>query len=249
MGEDLWNVLQAAQELAETSDGAFDITVGPYVKLWRRARRDGAFPSEKRLAEAREAVGFQHLKLDEKARTATLERPGMRLDPGGIAVGYALDEAMKAIQAEGVTIALIDGSGDVIASDPPPGKPGWRLGIAPPAKDAPPSHFVVLRNAAATTAGDTFQFVEIDGKRYSHVVDPHTGRGLTHRLGVTVIAGTAMTADSLDTAASVLGVEAGEKVIKEYPNTEALFIQVRDDGTLSEHATAGFPQFEAHGLE
>lgn len=245
ISDELWRVLLASQRLSEQSDGAFDITVGPYVKLWRRARREQRFPSAERLAEAREAVGYRLLQLDLATQTALLERPHMRLDLGGIAVGYALDEALKVLREQGVDRALLDGSGDVLAGDPPPGKTGWRLGIAAPVKDAPPSRFLCLANRSATTAGDTFQFVELDGKRYSHIVDPRTGLGLTTRLGVTIVAKDAMTADSLDTAVSVLGVEAGKNLLKQHDGIEALFMSVSDDGSVEATETPGFGQFES----
>jgi len=245
VSDDLWRVLEASQRLSERSEGAFDITVGPYVKLWRRARRDGEFPSEKRLAEAREAVGCQHLKLDPEKKTARLERPGMRLDPGGIAVGYTLDEVRKVLHANGVTVFLLDASGDVLAGEPPPGKRGWRLAIASPVDDAPPSRILELANASATTSGDTFQFVELNGKRYSHIVDPRTGLGLTTRLGVTIVAPDALTADSLDTAISVLGIEEGKKLLEQYPGAAAFFTQVEVDGSVKEEETEGFEAFVA----
>lgn len=247
VSDDLWRVLAASQKLSEQSSGAFDITVGPYVKLWRRARREHEFPSEKRLNEAREAVGFTYLKLDTEAQTALLERPGMRLDLGGIAVGYALDEALKALKAHGISRALLDGSGDVLAGDPPPGKTGWRLGIAAPDANASPTRFITLANRAATTAGDTYQFVELDGRRFSHVIDPRTGLGLTTRLGVTVIAPDAVTADSLDTALSVLGADEGLRLLKLYEGSEALFLRILEDGAVEPRETEGFGAFEAKG--
>lgn len=245
VGEDLWRVLEASQRLAERSGGAFDITVGPYVKLWRRARRDGELPSERRLAEAREAVGYRHLKLDPEKKTARLERPRMRLDPGGIAVGYTLDEVRKALRANGVMVFLLDASGDVLVGEPPPGKRGWRLAIASPVDDAPPSRVLELANASATTSGDTFQFLELNGKRYSHIVDPRTGLGLTTRLGVTIVARDALTADSLDTAISVLGVEEGKKLLAQFPGAAAFFTQVGVDGSVKEEETEGFERFVA----
>lgn len=243
VSDDLWQVLAASQALSEQSAGAFDITVGPYVKLWRRARRDQQFPSEKRLAEAREQVGYQYLKLDAEQKAALLERPGMRLDPGGIAVGYALDEAGEVLVAQGIESFLFDGSGDVLAGDAPPDKPGWTLAIASPLDNAPPSRVLTLANAAATTAGDTMQYVELAGKRYSHIVDPRTGLGLTTRLGVTIVAPDAMTADSLDTAISVLGIEDGTRLLKKYPGAAALFVQVTDDGNVVETETPEFKQY------
>jgi thiamine biosynthesis lipoprotein len=247
VSDDLWRVLAASQKLSEQSSGAFDVTVGPYTKLWRRARRDQEYPTEKRLNEAREAVGFQYLKLDTDAQTALLERPGMRIDLGGIAVGYTLDEALKVLKANGISRALLDGSGDVLVGDPPPGKTGWRLGIAAPEEHAPPLRFIELANCAATTAGDTYQFVELAGRRFSHVIDPRTGLGLTTRLGVTVIAPDAMTADSLDTALSVLGAGDGTRLLEQYEGCEALFLRILDGGEVEPRETEGFGGFGAKG--
>lgn len=210
LGDDLWTVLARAQDLARCTEGAFDVTVGPCVNLWRKARRDRALPDLARLDRARAATGWQHLELDAKQRTARLRVPGMRLDLGGIAKGYAVDEALKVLAAHGISRALVSGGGDLAASDPPPGKPGWRIEVAAPdAPDAPPARHVLLRRAGLATSGDLFQHVEIGGVRYSHIVDPRTGLGLTDRSQVTVIARDCMTADSLSTAISVLGPERG----------------------------------------
>ena len=176
VSDDLWQVLVAAQQLAERSDGAFDVTVGPYVKLWRRARREKEMPPTARMEEARQAVGFRFVKLTEETHTVELLRPGMRLDLGGIGVGYAIDEAMIVLRRHGITQALIDGSGDILVSDAPPGERGWRIGVAPlEAKNGPPSRYLMLKNCAVTTSGDAWQYVELDGKRYSHILDPAHG--------------------------------------------------------------------------
>jgi thiamine biosynthesis lipoprotein len=210
LGEDLWTVLARAQDLARRTDGAFDVTVGPCVNLWRKARRDRALPDPVRLARARAATGWRHLELDAKQRTARLRAPGMRLDLGGIAKGYAVDEALKVLASRGIRSALASGGGDLAVSDPPPGKPGWRIEVAAlDAPDAPPARHVLLRRAGLATSGDLFQHVEIGGARYSHIVDPRTGLGLTDRSQVTVIARDCLTADSLSTAISVLGPERG----------------------------------------
>ncbi len=198
VGPDLWLVLSRSQLLAERTGGAFDVTVAPYVKLWRRARRSKEFPPADRMAEARAAVGYRHLRLDPQNHTATLVRPGMRLDLGGIAMGYACDEALRVLRELGIAQALIDASGDILVGDAPPGAEGWKIGIAPlDAKDGPPSRYVLVKNAAVTTAGDAAQFVEIGGRRYSHIVDPHTGLGLSTHSSVTVIAPDCITADAL----------------------------------------------------
>lgn len=225
VSDDLWAVLSSSQKLAKGTDGAFDVTVGPYVKLWRRARRDKKMPSPERMAQARAAVGYQFLRLDSGQQTAELLQPNMRLDLGGIAMGYAIDEAMKVLAAKGVKHALVDGSGDMLASEAPPGAKGWRIAVAPLGVDGSPSRFVLLCNAALTTSGDAFQHVDIDGVRYSHIVDPKTGLGLTTRVGVTVIAKDCITADSLATAVCVLSPQAGLKLIDNTPDTAALIVR------------------------
>lgn len=244
VSDDLWTVLARSQRLAEATGGAFDITVGPYVRLWRRARRSGEFPSAERLAEARDAVGFRYLRLDEKGRTAELLKPGMRLDLGGIAAGYAADEAMKILKARGVEHALIDISGDILAGEPPPGRDGWRIGFdAQGGAEGPPARYASLRGAALTVSGDAFQHVVIDGRRYSHIVDPRTGLGLTDQSSVTVIAPDCITADSLATAVSVLGPEAGLKLIENTPGAAALVVR-NVAGRLETHESKRLHEFE-----
>lgn len=241
---DLWTVLERAQQLAEKTNGAFDVTVGPYVRLWRRARRNKEFPSADRLAEARAAVGYKKLKLDPAQRTAQLLAPGMRLDLGGIATGYAVDEAMKRLKEHGIDRALVDASGDILVSEPPPGESGWKIGIAPLDAAGPPSRYLSLRNMAVTTSGDAFQHVIFDGKRYSHIVDPATGLGLTDQSTVTVIAADCITADSLATAASVLGPDNGRKLI-ESTTRAALFFIRNHDGKIETFASAGLERLLA----
>jgi thiamine biosynthesis lipoprotein len=228
LSDPLWFVLTRSQTLAEQSGGAFDVTVGPYVRLWRRARREKQMPSPQRLAEARAAVGYQSLKLDEKQHTAQLLKPHMRLDLGGIAMGYAVDETLKLLRGMGIPRALVDASGDIGVSDPPPGKSGWTIDVVPLSADGTPTRKILLANAAVTTAGDAFQHVVLDGKRYSHIVDPHTGLGLTDRSGVTVIAGDCITADGLDTAVAAMGPKAGLELIEKTPGAAAFILRATD---------------------
>jgi thiamine biosynthesis lipoprotein len=222
LSPDLLKVLTASQAMAQLSDGAFDVTVGPAVSLWRKARRERRLPDPIRIETARKAMGWQFLELDAAGATALLRAPGMRLDLGGIAKGYALDEALKALARHGVRSALISGGGDMAVSAPPPGKPGWRIELAPlDVTNAPPARHVLLRHAALATSGDLFQRLEIEGRRYSHIIDPRTGVGLTDHSLVTVIAPDGMTADALSTAVSVLGPQKGGELIESIPGAAA----------------------------
>lgn len=242
---DLLAVLSHSLALSKKSEGAFDVTVGPVVKLWRKARRAKKFPAPDELAAARELVGFRNLRIDEQSGTVELLKSGMLLDLGGIAVGYAVDEALAVLKSRGIASALIDGSGDIGVSDAPPGQAGWRIGIAPLDADKVPSRFLILKNAAVTTSGDAFQFVEFDGKRYSHIVDPATGLGLVDHSSVTVIAPNCTIADSYTKAVSVLGPVRGLKLIDETPGAAAIVVRAPQGKVESfESKRLGEYQFE-----
>jgi len=230
ISDELWFVVKRSQELARRIERSLVVTVGPAVSIWRKARREKRLPDPAKLARALEAVGYQKLRLDPRRRTARLLAPYMRLDLGAIAKGYAVDEALKILRSRGVTRALVSGGGDMAAGDPPPDKAGWRIELAAlDVTNAPAARFVLLANAGLATSGDLFQHLEIDGKRYSHIVDPRTGMGLTDHSLVTVIAPDGMTADSLATAVSVLGPEKGIELIEQTKNAAASIVRIPGD--------------------
>ena len=219
VSRELLFVLRKSSDLSHLSDGAFDVTVGPLVKLWRESRKTGRLPDAKELAAARKLVGWRKVIINEKARTIRLETPGMQLDLGGIAKGYACDEALLVLRREGIRSALVEMGGDIAVGDPPPEKKGWGIILA----NAPdPKHKrLLLRNSAVSSSGDTQQFIEIGGKRYSHIVDPCTGLGLTSRIAVTVVAQNGITSDGLSTAVSVLGARKGQALVRKFPGARA----------------------------
>lgn len=225
VGDDLWRVLTRAKEISALSGGAFDVTVGPVVRLWRRARRQEVMPSPQRLAQAKAAVGYQAMELDESSQAVRLTRPEMWIDLGAIAKGDAVDQALKVLADHGIRSALIDAGGDIGLSDAPPGRPGWVIGVAPLELTAKPSVFLSLANVSIATSGDSWQFVEIEGRRYSHLVDPRTGMGLTDHSSVTVIAPDTITADGLASAVSVLGPKEGLKLIDATQGTATLIVR------------------------
>ena len=232
VGPDLFEVLARSKALHGRSEGAFDVTIAPVVRLWRRARREKVKPDPELLEKALALVGSDAIVLDPSKRTVELKRPGMKLDVGGIAKGYASEEAIKVLKREGITSALVAGSGDVVVSGPPPGRAGWTIAVAPLKAEAEggSSPTILLKDAAVSTSGDAEQFVEIDGVRYSHVVDPKTGLGLTERRSVTVIAPEGITADGLDTAACILGPEKGLALIESTPGAAGLFVRMTSNG-------------------
>ena len=209
-------MLAYGQELSRRTDGAFDVTVGPLTRLWRRARRREEMPARGTVAGRREAVGYRHLVVHAEDCTVELRRPNMRIDLGGIAQGYASDLALAALQHRESIVALVNVSGDITVSDPPPGESGWTIGIAPLQPDDLPSHFLRLANASVTTSGDAWQFVEIGGQRYSTCSIP--ARAGTYRARqFSVVAPTGMAADALATAVGVLGAEQGLHLIEDTP--------------------------------
>jgi len=213
VSDDLFAVLARAVDLWRSSDGAFDVTVGPFVELWRAARRTGRMPPRPALDSAAGRVGSDKVHLDSVARTVRLDVPGMRIDLGGIAKGYILDRALDALRAQGVTRALLEAGGDIVLGAAPPGRPGWRIAL--------PTGDTVLANGAVSTSGDTEQFVIIGGVRYSHVIDPRTGMGLTSRREATVVAPDGVTADGLATALTLLDDERGARLLRSFPRAAA----------------------------
>lgn len=236
VSDDLWRVLVHAQQLSEKTDGAFDVTVGPVVRLWRRARQVKEMPSSQALKKALERVDYRLIKLDYERHQVELLKPDMRLDLGGIAKGYALDEAYAVLKKNGIDRALIEAGGDIRLGEPPPDKPGWRIGIAQPDANSQPQFYLWLSRSAVATSGDMWQYVIIDGKKYSHIVDPKTGIGLTDHRQVTVIAPDGITADGLSTAISVLKLEKGLQLIEKTPKTAAYVMQTQN-GKVETHVS------------
>lgn len=232
VSEDLFAVLRAAQDLAEATEGAFDITQAPVVRLWRVARKTGRAPDPAALQEAARRSGFRKLHLDGERRTVTFDGAGMALDAGAIGKGYAASAALEVLAGLGVPSALVALGGDLAFGDPPPGQRGWRIGIHrgdPPLAGVP--GVLELAHAAVSTSGSSEQHVDIDGRRYSHIIDPSSGMGLVADDTVIVIARHGLEADGLGTAVSVLGADRGLALIESRPDAAALIIQRTGAGT------------------
>jgi thiamine biosynthesis lipoprotein len=194
---DLFRVLEAAQALAGESGGAFDVTIGRVTRLWREARKAGRPPDDAALRAALSHTGYRKLHLDPATRGVTVDDPELQIDLGGIAKGFAADEALLAIRNCGIRSALVALSGDLAFGDAPPGRRGWRIDAG--------GRVLELANAAVSTSGDAEQRLG----PYSHIVDPATGMGIVGAGTVTVVARSGIEADGLATAISVLGPERG----------------------------------------
>lgn len=253
VSEDFFAVLARAREMHACTDGAFDISVGPAVRLWRRSRRSKRLPTLAARQEALAKMGFNKVRLDHQAKTVALTQPGMLLDAGGIAKGWACDEALKILRQHGITRALVDGGGGVSVGEPPPGKSGWQIAIAAPGRvPGQPLRLettLLLAKQAVATSGDAERSVEIDGKRYSHIVDPQTGLGLTRRIQASVVDPDGATADALATALCVLGPEKGLAFIESRPYSAALILQMDEKGQILRYPSRRWPRLIGVGIE
>ncbi|WP_395740305.1 FAD:protein FMN transferase [Prosthecobacter sp.] len=225
--EDLYALVKRSQELAELTEGAFDITCGNLTHLWRRTKRTHKLPPADRLQQALAATDWRAVRLDEKAQTLTLTKPGMLLDVGGIAKGYAADAGLKVLREHGITRALVMAGGDIAIGDPPPGEDAWEIKLRQFTKESPEEDLIAVRlhNCGVSTSGDLYQFTEIEGTRYSHIVSPKTGMGLTQRIACSVIAPDCTTSDALATAMCVLGRERGEKAAAQLKGVTVKFAE------------------------
>ena len=216
VSEDLWTVLRQAKILSRRSRGAFDVTVGPLSKLWRRAFRRRTFPSPEAIDEARSLVNYRWLKLRSRDRAVRLKKAGMRLDLGGIAKGYTVDAVYEVLQKAGTPAVLVDGGGDIFGGMPPPGEPGWRVAAHRLRADSIRQEIVYLKNGAIATSGDTYRYLEWKGKRYAHIINPRTGLGMTDRRMVTVGAESCMLADALASTFSVVSLSKLERLARRF---------------------------------
>lgn len=213
----LMELLCTARQAYNNSYGSFDITVGPLSRLWRNARTSQQFPNATAIKEALKSVGFNKVQLNSGAQTITFLQPNMQLDMGGIAKGYAADKVLALLQSFGITNALVDAGGDMVAFGTPLDKKGWRVGInIPGQQEALWKRKLILSNKAVATSGDAYQYMLHKGKKYAHIIDARTGYGVTFQRNVTVVAQSATTADWLATACSILTIDQVKILAKKY---------------------------------
>ena len=222
---DLFNALQKARRIAQLSKGRFDPTIGPLSLLWRRAVRRNEFPSAKARRQARRVVGYRLMLLDSSTRSVKLRRAGMRLDVGGIGQGFAIDEGLTVLHRFGIRSALLDIGGDILVGDAPPGTAGWRVSIGSGGAADTDTTTILLNNAAITTSGDTYRFLEHNGQRYSHIMNPRSGLGLRHFVRTTVLAPDGYRADALTKVFSVAGISQSKRLLKRFPSVKVLMLE------------------------
>ncbi|MCD6406112.1 MAG: FAD:protein FMN transferase [Planctomycetes bacterium] len=237
-------VLCEAARVSDLSDGAFDVTVGPLVALWREAGKSGALPADEDIDAAREKVSFKDVSLDAESNTVTSAREGLVVDLSAVAKGFVAERAAVVLIRRGITSGFVDAGGDVMfIGSNADGRP-WRTGIEDPLKPGTVADTLYVRNRAVVTSGNYRRFCTIDGKRYSHIIDPRTGRPSQGPAGVTVIAPGGAAADAWATALSVLGKDGADAARRAGVEFLMYFVE---DGEINRFESEGFAAFRKDG--
>lgn len=224
VSKDLFDILTISQDISIKTKGAFDVTVGPIVQLWRRAIRQRIFPNKKEIAEARSKIGFGKMKLDSTTQSVLLTQAGMRLDIGGLGKGFAAEEAIKVLKTYGIKSAMMDAGGKVVLTDAPPASRGWKIVVS---NGSDSLKTLELANTTLATSGPTYRHADFNGIRYSHIVNPKTGIGLRFHVRTTVIASDGTVSDALATAFSVSGIKQSKKFLKHFPGIKVWLVETK----------------------
>jgi len=239
---ELFEVIEASIRYSQLSDGAFDITVGPEVQLWRQMQKTGQQPDPNALAAAKAKVGYEKLILDKTNRTVKFAVEGMKLDVGAIAKGYAVDLAVKTLQQKGVVGGMVDIGGNIRCFGTGPGKGGqWLIGLQDPRKDNSILLKLRLNDMAVATSGDYRRFAVVGGQSYSHILNPRSAESVKELASVSVIAPRAVDADALSTTVSVLGKDKGLALIERLENTAAIIMTSQEPDKVIQ--TPGMQRF------
>lgn len=239
VSDELFEMIQVSNQAWKRSGKTFDITIGTLSQLWRNTKKENRFPSDAEIRKAKQASGFKNLAVNDVDKTISLKRTGIRLDFGGIIKGYTAQKVIHYLKSNNITHALADAGGDIVMSDPPPGKTGWTVGINLPEQENELwDQKLELKNCAVATSGDVYRYMVHDGKKYSHILDPSTGYGVTSQRNVTVIANEGAKADWLATACSILPIKKALKLVKK--ENAALLIAILENEKIILYKTENF---------
>jgi thiamine biosynthesis lipoprotein len=220
----LFHLLEISAHRSEETDGAFDITVGPLMKSWGFFRGRGRLPTGAEITQVLKRVGYQHVKLDVQHRTIRFDEPGIDLDLGGIAKGYAVDRAVDILRSNGITSALVSsGTSSIYALGSPPGVRGWKITVRDPYDARKPADVIHLQNYSVSISGSYEKFFKIGEKDYCHIMDPHTGWPVQGVLSTVVLATTGTDTDGRSAGCFVMGVERTRKYLAVHPNLAVIF--------------------------
>jgi thiamine biosynthesis lipoprotein len=221
---ELFDFIGDAMRYHRDSEGAFDITVGPLMKAWGFFQGEGRVPSESELRAARRHVGGAHVTLNPLSKTVAFDEPGVELDLGGIAKGYAVDRVVGLLKRRQVAAALISAGGSTIYGlGAPPGARAWEVELQDPIDPRKTAFTIQLKDRALSVAGSSEKAFEAGGVRYSHIMDPRTGRPAQGVLSVAVLASSGTAGDALDNAFFVMGPKRSRAYVNRLQDTEVMF--------------------------
>lgn len=236
--DELFAVIERSVSISEMTGGAFDITVGPLVDEWKKAKSQDRAPGRSAFETAGRKVGYEKISLDGETKTISFGEPGMSVDLGAVAKGYAADCAMEALRRHGIESAIIDAGGDVLARGTKPGGEAWSVAVLDPRRHSEAATILEVRDAAVATSGDYRRFIESGGRKYSHIFDPRTGRP-SDCVSATAIAPDATLADALSTAFCVMGPEEAVRGADGIADVEVLII----DNSGNTFSSEGFGDY------
>ena len=224
VSKELFDLIFRAQQISKLSSGAFDLTFAAIDKLWNFDGRESEMPNPDALKASVFNIGYQLIELDEESLTVFLPKKGMKIGFGAIGKGYAADRAKQLLVERGVLGGIINASGDMNTWGTKPDGSSWTIGIVNPMNNKKVFSWFSLEHNAVVTSGDYEKFTQINGRRYSHIIDPRTGIPSQGIVSCTVFAGKAELADAIATAIFVMGVESGLFLIDQLPDIEAILI-------------------------
>lgn len=228
LSSDLYQVLAMAQQIAVHSGGAFDITVGPLVKLWGFKQKSLSAhppPTAHQIQAQLKLVGYRHIHLTAHPPTLKLQQPGIQLDLGGIGKGYAVDRAMATLQRAGIRQAMIDFNSNQAFIGAPPGQTQWQSAIKHPRHTAQVLAVLSIQDRSVSTSGDYEQFFTWQGQRYSHIIDPRNGYPIKQAVTATVVHASGMIADALSTSLLVISPLEARKLLAKYQPLQAYWMR------------------------
>ena len=242
VSDELFQMITRAKQAWVHSAKTFDVTIGALTWLWRKASNEKRFPSRNEIMKAKRSSGFRNLITDPNSKTISFKKKGIKFDFGGIVPGYAAQKVIDFLTSKNIDIALADASGDIVVSEPPPGKSGWSIAInLPESENEMWDRKLELKNCAVSTSGDVFRYTIHKGKKYAHIIDPRSGYGVTSQRNVTVIAKEGTEADWMATACSILPLKKALKLAKR--ENAALFIAMIKGGDVHTYKTENFDRF------
>lgn len=251
----LGKVTRAALQLSEESGGAFDPTLDPLINLWGFGNRkpSGRLPINTEIAEMQKHICFQYLKSPSPTQIQKA-LPGLQINLNAIAKGYTVDVVSELLFNRGLHNTFVEIGGEIYTRGLGPGEKPWSIGLEAPNPHALPGESltttIFLQNKAVATSGNYRNFIlDEDGNTLSHILDPRTGRPVEHRLAsVSVVAETCVLADGIATALFVMGDVDGLKWVESYPDVEALFISVEQDGSFVQSSSSGFASYRTNTI-